>query len=175
MKALGSDANNRDRAAIHGNRLPNDVWVRGKMTLPVTVVQNHDRIGSGSFSFARKNEAPGSRLDTQGGKEISAYVVREDPIGLAIHSHAVHTELVGKESGKDVAGLAAEVAIVRDGEDGKRGSILPLRRKHRDLVRVGDWERAEQKRIHDAEDGGIGTDAKRDSDNGNRSEAGTLA
>ncbi len=44
-----------------------------------------------------------------------------------------------------------------------------------DALRVGDGKRAQEHRVHDAEDGGVGSDAQSKREDGGEGEAGTLA
>src|ERR1700719_4152411 len=112
------------------------------------------------FSFAWQNQASKSRLNGQPGKVIARDVAAYEMIGLVVGAHSAESDLEGKKIGEDVRLLAQVEQFGIRKEVNAEGRALLLRRKHRDLLRMGNRQRTENEAVHGTEDGDVRRNAE---------------
>ncbi len=157
---------------VHFKSFSNDVRVGTEIVFPVVIAEQQDRCCAGLFISGTESSAK-DRLHAKKIEEVPGHNASPHAIRIAV---AVEDERHGVEfdqSGEAVVLLAKILDFV----DRKLNVIDPefilLLAQEDQLVAVGIRKWAQQHRLNDAENGGIGADAEGQRENGDGGETGT--
>ena len=166
-KLRGHNTNHNSRHAVDLNGPADNFWVAPEFPLPQPVAQNRD-VGPTRRVERGKNRPAVQRFDTQRGKEVGRYDRGFYALGLP-HTREIGGHAAIRAQVSERTGLPLKFEKVGRGWAVALLFFVGLIQNH-DAIRVRIGQRAKQGGVDDAEDGGIGTDAEGQSQDGDGAE-----
>ena len=161
------DADDRARDAVENNRLAHDVRIAGKALLPEAVAEDGDRRAAG-LVLVLGDPAADDRRQLEHAKQARRHARCTDALRVPL---ARQDAAAGRRAADGVEDgvLIAPVDVL--GKRRRARGTERLRVVDRDeRVGIGEWQRFDQHRVHDAEHRRVGADAERQRDHGQRRE-----
>jgi len=156
VEARCRDTDHRHRMSVYPDRLPDDSLIPSEAPAPVVVVQNHDRIGSGSPLVVHREDPPQRGIDSQhleviARDELGLHPLRrssesdvhhlaataEDPIEDSIPPPVVSVHRIGKHVGPAIAPYVGPLRC--DHHKGSR--VLDRQHSQKHLVEESEYRR----------------------------------
>jgi len=133
------------RVAVERDRAPHNIRIAVERSLPVVVAKNDHRVLAQDLSFTPQEHAPGSRLQSKPGEEITTDVDSQDPVRLLpFCCQAVEVDGVGEDVTEGSPALGADLLVFVPGENLLQGTVVFAGREGRDLLGIWHWKRLEQ-------------------------------
>ena len=161
----------RVRAAADAHLVSDDVRVASECALPVSIVEHHDRMPAARDVVARQQGASDRGIDSQH-REVAAGDRLRRRQANASTLPAVDRqryEIGGRDVAEHRGGAVADILEIGVGQRAELERCL-VQIEVDYLFRPLDRRIAKDHRVDEAEDGGVGPDAERQRENGNRRE-----
>ena len=166
------DADDGERLLVEIDGGTDDFWIAAEGAAPEIFAEHDDGSGTGLAVFSVE-DATHDGLHLKKWKELCGGDRSVDDERFAMAGQRQLMGLHGGEFDEDVA-LAAQIFEISVGPAGV-GALLGLLEDVVELLGAGIRKRFEQRSVDDAEDGGVCADTERQSEHGDRGEAGILA
>jgi hypothetical protein len=170
---FGRDADDRERAAVERDLAVDDRRVCAEATLPRGVAQHGDGVRPRSPILFGQEAAAERGAHAEHVEVVARRQVAPDALVVAAAAQAHRREAVGEQPREDLAAVAV-VLVVEVRLDRHVRAVVERAEEFVKLTGSLDGQRAQQHRVHETEDRGVGPDAERERHGRNEREARTL-
>ncbi len=167
------DADHRERHVVHQDGAADDRGVGSETFLPATVTQHDDRVRFRGLIFLREKAATEKGRNAEDIEVIGGGHGAPDALVVAVVAQAGDGDAIGDQSGEDLVAIAV-ILVVEIRLEGVVGAVMERAVKFLELGSVPNGQGTERDGIDEAKDRGVGADAERHRDDGEKSKAGTL-
>src|ERR1044072_520426 len=157
-----SNSKNGYRLFVDEDRLTDNGWVFCEASVPKSVTQDNDRMGSGSHIIFLSEEAPRPRPDSQHLKEVSTYKFAPNAIIMITVAHVRLCTATCDDSREELPALISQVLIHRIREGILNIRILRIIGRHyKQLFRAIYRQTLKQYLVCKSKHCSVGTNAQR--------------
>ena len=171
MKPCWRHAHDGEGRAVERQRLAHDVRVAAEASLPESVAEHDDR--HGLVVFFRQERTAHRGLSAEDREIVAAHHLHGNLLGLGAGA-PVHLGEGEARHLREHLVLVAQILVVEVRERQIAGIALVGHEDRGQPIRFVHGNRLEQRRVHEAEDRGVGADAERQREHGDGREARAL-